>query len=303
MDPGARREIQMLRAEILELEDQYYALKSRCGDDDSVSVADAGSSSSRYYCPDCGTYHDYAPDSRHGTNVAPATENWDSNPSSVTPATRKPDSSSQPESIDLNIEEPQSRNLPRSGSTSRISRTSTEQRRSLNETVGDLLGSGDGSNAAPMLAADGQDFLFAIETTGSNGSEPSGMFVTITERQILDHATKVEVSLMNPFLPNGQQRIGYWNFDQGQIARSNRTSMGARELRLFVPAAELLNSSDTLLTFVRVQLDDGRKFVSSQDLLPEADTGMPDLTASDTTSANLKNAPTADNGSLWRQAR
>lgn len=85
VNPRAEREIALLRAEILDLEDQYYALKSRCqGADDSNSNGNVFYESTIIdeNCSDCGpntVYYDRHPNHSSAPSVIEDVESEDLN--------------------------------------------------------------------------------------------------------------------------------------------------------------------------------------------------------------------------------
>jgi hypothetical protein len=63
--------------------------------------------------------------------------------------------------------------------------------------------------------------------------------------------SKIQISAMNPALPNGQQRIGFWTFDQNRIANLIKETETSREIRIFVPWQSEPTPGSELIVFVR----------------------------------------------------
>ncbi|MEZ6094932.1 MAG: hypothetical protein R3C03_11990 [Pirellulaceae bacterium] len=235
-DPGARREIQLLRAEILELEDRYYSLKSRCGD-----VADTNStiSADTYYCDDCGAWHEYGSTFNHSPSleIAPG-----DTPIEIT----DPDS---PEPIELDVP---------------LDATQTGSRRPLNSSgqdyAGMLLDEIDhaGERELSTTLIDGESELRAHPVNNDDDPEPDGLMLSLPVDEQYIAPERLQVSLMDPSLSAGSQRLGLWEFDRVKVQRGVRSYRGKMEMRLFVPWNNAPEPGTPLVVFIRQETANGR---------------------------------------------
>lgn len=189
-DPRARREIALLKAELIALEDRYAALRSRC-------AADGETFSENMSIQAPAVEPDYIPSTTSPSSTSPTTPQ-------TPPAKRPP-----PEELDLFIEDPQQ--PPRSGNGD----NNVGNRRRSNPKIQ--------SAAAAPPSVPKVNFDLTIEATPrdqNNDGIDDGMIVKIPCTD-LGAVELIQVSLLDPNLPNGQQRIGYWRFDADQIGRLN----------------------------------------------------------------------------------
>ncbi len=339
-DPGARREVQLLRAEILELEDRYYALKHRSGDA-ANSPGNPASANTNYYCEECGTFHNgNSGGGNSGGTVGAGTpfSNFESTPNYL-PNKSSPSSEIQiensqpapqntsPEPIEIDIGDSQGKVNARPAPNRQVDRNSNVNDSSapdLFDRDSDFLESltEDTSQVgqnAKSASFNGDNVEFKVQAISNDSdTQPDGLMVSMSNTKYYVDVLRMEVSLMNPQLPRGQQRIGYWNFDPSQVNRSIRDIRGKQELRLFAPWQTMPSGSEALVVFVRIHTSDGNQSLGTQTLILDENEipatqakssdlitrrGTHDMDASVRSSSASDQPRQSSPGSKWRQAR
>lgn len=229
-DPGSRREIALLRAELVDLENEYYALKSRCGDadnergeiancDDSGAVISDGDSwpAEGHSSGDAGSWYD--PD----TPTTPSGQAPATNPSGVEPV---------PEEIDLSPAAPLPGEPGSSGQSGALRRGQPAQ-----SSPAEILFVGDQTQARDQ---DGDGKPDGIEA-GFVLLDASGQSVTGPARLVF--------SLMDDALPSGQQRLGLWEHNAATVGAARPAS---DTQRVFLPWQGSRPEHEELWLFVRL---------------------------------------------------
>ncbi len=269
-DPRARREIALLKAELIALEDRYAALRSRCAADGETFAEDVSIEAPAV-----------APDYTPSTTPPPST-------SPTTPQT-PPAKRSPPEELDLFIEDPQP--PPRNGNGD--NNVGNGNRRRSNPNIQSAI------SAPPSVPK--VNFDLTIEATPrdqNNDGIDDGMIVKIPCVD-LGAVDLVQVSLLDPNLPNGQQRIGYWRFDADQLGRLNY-DRARRYIELDVNwDAPLRNSAN--LVFARISTG-GDVSEGSSSILSRL-SAEDDFSELDPALAPARSTALPENRSKWRPNR
>jgi hypothetical protein len=182
MDPRARREIALLRSELIALEDRYTILRNRCGDDSNGF--DEGPSI-------------HAPAGEINETISPT------NPGNSSRPSRQNQRRVPPEELILDLEEPPPIEPPADKNQDGIS---SRNLRSLSES-------------AAFMAGPEMNFDLKIQVVPRDLNRDQiddGMIVKIP-CTAPESVEALQVSMLDPELPSGQQRIGYWTLDRRAI--------------------------------------------------------------------------------------
>jgi hypothetical protein len=238
-DPGSRREIALLRAELVDLENEYYALKSRCGDAGEEMSADA-------LCDESGTVisgDESWPDDSYPANgsrlrvpdSSPASDpSFQSPPSGQAPA-QDPAGVAVPEEIDVSPAAPLPEDSGSSGQTS-----STRSGQPSQAPPAEVLFVGDETRARDH---DGDGKPDGIE---------AGFVLLDTSGKVISGPARLVFSLMDDALPSGQQRLGLWEHNQDSNTSSGAVTATGETLRVFLPWQGAPPEHDELWLFVRL---------------------------------------------------
>jgi|GEM_PF-5757327 len=270
-DPGARRELALMRAEIQDLEDSYYRLKSQYGDvstTDPVRRSTSGIqwtedySGNRIEYPESGEViyeGDYSPSAapQFGTPKTEPVRQPAINPAPKTP-----------EEIDISpaVDNNQSiinRSSPRTRSASSSNRTAEEQaQKTAGEDPADL----------DLIA----EQTVPVDTNGDG--KPDGIQATFSLRdqsgKTLSEPAKLIFSLLDPALPSGKQRIGFWEHSSGADANTLSLAPEGNPEQVFLPWQSGIPSNSDLLLFVRHTRDDGTALEGSTSIALDGPGGM-----------------------------
>ena len=213
-DPRARREIALLRAEVVALEDRYYALKSRCGND-GLEACDDGLQNGGIQIDDgmsnMDPSSDVAPSSNSIQYEPPA------NPATTQPRIQQP----QQEELKLELEEGVPGDQP--PETKKDGQSSARARR----------GTPVKTAAAPRRSQ--KDLKFRVVGNDTDGDQVDDSMQIQIDLDPNQPPQDVHVSMMDPQLPNGQQRTGNWRFGREAIRRLDSASLTNTTLTLTSP--------------------------------------------------------------------
>jgi hypothetical protein len=210
-DPRARREIALLRSEIVALEDRYYALKSRCGEVDGEVYEDGS-----------GVEIEYGPgENDPNLEMTPGSNSIQSepqaNPHTTEPSIRQP----QQEELKLELDEGQSNEIP--ATEKKENQSSMRARR----------GAPVKTTATSRRAQ--QDLQFQVIGQDTDGDLIDDRMQIQIELDPSLPPQDLHVSMLDPQLPSGQQRIGNWRFGREAIRKFDSSVLTSRTLKLPIP--------------------------------------------------------------------
>lgn len=258
-DPRARMEIALLRSELVALEDRYALLRNRCGDGKGDDYSDL-----QIEAPSIET-NQYVPQ--------------------TTPRQSRPSRSVPPEELILDIEESSGNDVPNNGGGFRSERSRPKQNNTLASQA--------------TIPTTNFDLAIKVQARDRNNDQiDDGMIVKIPFAEP-SAVESIQISMLDPDLPNGQQRIGYWKYDREALRKTNydRRS-GAFDVEVDWSSPP---RNPGLLVFARVvtneSVSEGSDSVISrlhidQDFFD----GDPEMTAA-------RSASNPQNGTQWRPNR
>ena len=217
-DPRARREIALLRSEIVALEDRYYALKSRCGEGSGMAIEYGGTESEPFL--------EMAPGSNSiqtEPQAKPATE----------PSIRQP----QQEEFNLELDEGQPTEKPALEKKENQSRVRARQ--------------GAPVKTAITSRRAQKDLQFQVTGQDTDGDQIDDQMQILIELDPSLPPQDLHVSMLDPQLPSGQQRIGNWRFGREAIRKLDSSVLTGTTLKLPIRWDRKPQNS-SLLVFVRL---------------------------------------------------
>jgi hypothetical protein len=286
--PRVRREIALLRGEIVDLENQYYALKSMYRDEtgrepdfSAYGMNNPGRQSGRWLeggeasgvCLDCGQVHDPRQQYDH-----PLTIDSRSPSSSPTPAPREGTSQSgelRPgESTIVEPEEPliefgpEEVPLPGDDQTNGFRRPASQVGL---ETPSDAVRPGSrsaqtGSRPAPRSSGTGSGD-FEIDSRQTRGFDSDGFpgdegvmvrLLSRTETGVAGSLGELTFSVIDPDQPQQTQRLGLWKYSAEEVAGMVRQDGNGLVVDARLPWQRGPVRNENLLLFVRLRTPDGR---------------------------------------------
>ena len=323
-DPGARRELALMRAEMQDLEDAYYTLKSRCGEDATAGPIQRNTSEVQWdesqwdesHNGDIIDYPSTSGDNIYQNEYSPSLSPQFYEPQSI--PNRQPPITSQtgPEEIDLSP--------PANGGQSSLNRNSPlaqqasspkRQPQSQNKPAAAI-----GSRPADLILV--ADQTVPMDTDGDG--KPDGIQATFALRNkdgksVIEPA-KFVFSLLDPALPNGKQRIGFWEHSTAGAAPMLSLEPEERPEQVFLPWQSGIPANNELLLFVRHTRSDGTALETQTNVSLDASGGLvaDNRTRPDNRSARQsgdapeifidtemleKNAKPSNRRPLWRATR
>ncbi len=243
-DPLARRETSLLRAEILDLEDQYYEMKSKYEStlrqlrECRGEPIDQMDSDIIYedYTPMDGEIIEYS----DGIIIESPSSNPSIQPSvdpTITPEELPPGNRGANLDFDqLEIQENQSVQFTNNVNAEKLRIHSTE-------THGQDVDGQPGDEGLVLL----------VQPTDGNG-------------QVIASPAAMTVSILDPQAVETKQRIGLWRFEPAEIELFTNANSGNRGILLHLPWNQNLPQSGNLLVFVRYTTDDGRDLETSSQI-------------------------------------
>jgi hypothetical protein len=274
--PRVRREIALLRGEIVDLENQYYTLKSMYRDEtgrepdfSSYGMTEGKSRNWRNgpgatrHCLECGQVHDPQMDYDHPLrlNGSARSENFEPVPADGSRLLQPGES--EFEQLDDPVIEigPEEVPLPSDGQ-SRGFRQPAEQVSSGERNNGkQALG-----NRSAVAKGDGLAD-FEIDTSATNGFDQDGIPGDdgVTVRLLTDFGNQADrrigeltFSVIDPDQPQATQRLGLWKYSPEEASQLLRSAGGKSTLEARLPWQKGSAQHENLLLFVRVRASDGR---------------------------------------------
>ncbi len=243
-DPGSRREIALLRAELVDLENEYYSLKSRC-------KADGSQTESSAFCDDSGTVNHSGetwpaehypvgsyPSGGFGGSLDPGNSTnpvIQTMPAGQAPATNPTGGTPVPEEIDLTPAGP----LPGGQSAG-------------NQSDGARSGRPPHTPAAEVLFVGDQTTARDHDGDGKPDGIEAGFVLLDASGQAVTGPARLVFSLMDDALPSGQQRLGLWEHNPALNTSSGSATATGATLRVFLPWQGSRPEHDELWLFVRL---------------------------------------------------
>ncbi len=282
--PRVRREISLLRAEIVDLENQYYALKSMYRDetgkepDFSAAGLNSGRSSGAWggvsgvsgECLECGQIHDPRMEYDHPLTI-------ESREATPTPAGRQPLRPGESEIDSLEepvIEfEPEEVPLP-AGGVSQGFRVPAEQ--AAYSTANNA------QNSGPGRATRGGLVDFEIDARQTRGFDADGLPGDdgVSTRLRLDFGSipnsspgEVTFSVIDPEQSRENQRLGLWKYTPAEAEEMLRQGNSGGSLQVRLPWQRGPAQHENLLLFVRIRTPDGRTIERSSSFTVQAANG------------------------------
>lgn len=289
--PRAQREIALLRAEMVDLEDQYFMLKSRYRDEtghDPDFNSNAGHSSESWSggdsyvesdnCVECGQIHDPQVQYDHPLMIEGSTRsNQFTDPTQNTERLNKRNTSPAQPEIQLpkeNVEEiePIPDSHPKDGTAK--GQSSNYARRPPNKTKPvNLNGRSAGTNNRPLVSSGSRieniilnaDSVSGYDNNGLAGDD--GVDINI-ELQFSHHDSigspgEFTISVIDPEQPADKQRLGLWKFGRHQTDSMVSGNQGRPAFSTKLPWQNGSAENENLLLFVRLKTDDGRTLEKS----------------------------------------
>jgi hypothetical protein len=281
-----RREIALLRAEIVDLENQYYTLKSmyrdqtgREPDFSSYGMPEGKSRSwrdgagSTRSCLECGQVHDPQLDYDHPLTLDSAAPSESIEPVPADDNRLLQPGESEFEQLDDPVIEmgPEEVPLPGDG-----------QSRGFRQPA-DQVSSGErnrGKQVPPasraVVAKGGGIADFEIDTSATAGFEQDGMPGDdgVTVRLLADFGNQADrrvgeltFSVIDPDQPQATQRLGLWKYSPEEASQLLRSAGGKSTLEARLPWQKGPAAHENLLLFVRFRTADGRTLERSASIL------------------------------------
>jgi len=284
--PRVRREIALLRGEIVDLENQYYALKSMYRDEtgrepdfSSYGMTEGKSRNWRNgpgatrHCLECGQVHDPKMDYDHPLSLDSSAPSGNIEPAPADNNRLLQPGESEFEQLDEPVIEigPEEVPLPSDGQ-SRGFRQPTEQvpsseRNSGNRTL---------PPSRPAVAKGGGLADFEIDTSATIGFDQDGIPGDdgVTVRLLTDFGNPADrrigeltFSVIDPDQPQATQRLGLWKYSPEEASQLLRSVGGKSTLEARLPWQKGSAQHENLLLFVRVRTIDGRTLERSASIL------------------------------------
>ena len=289
--PRAQREIALLRAEMVDLEDQYFMLKSRYRDEtghDPEFTPNAGHASESWsgrdsfvesdYCVECGQIHDPQVQYDHPMTIEGSTQsNQFTDPAQNSEGPNQRNSlPAQPE-IQLpkdNAEEVEPKPVTQPNDGAAKGQSSNFARRPPNKTKsGNLSGRIGGTNNKPLVSSGSRIENIILNADSVSGYDNNGMAgddgVNINiELQFSHHDSigspgEFTISVIDPEQPADKQRLGLWKFSRHQTDSMVSGDQGRPAFSTKLPWQNGPAEHENLLLFVRLKTDDGRTLEKS----------------------------------------
>jgi hypothetical protein len=277
--PRVRREIALLRGEIVDLENQYYALKSMYRDEtgrepdfSAYGMSNRGRQSGNWLqgaesngvCRDCGQVHDPRQEYDHPLSI-------DSRGSGPTPAAREGNSSkdnlrpgeSTFEELDEPLIEfgPEEVPLPEGDQTNGFRRPVSQ--------VGAMAEVGPAQPAArPTTGSAGTGGVdFEIDARQTRGFDSDGLpgdegvairLLPRLDQRDVGRLGELTVSVIDPDQPQSSQRLGLWKYSSEEVASLVRQDGNGLVVDARLPWQRGPARHENLLLFVRLRTSDGR---------------------------------------------
>ncbi|MEQ1906169.1 MAG: hypothetical protein ABL888_18435 [Pirellulaceae bacterium] len=226
-DPKARREIALLKSEIVALEDRYYALKSRCGEVDGEVYNDGAGVEIEYGPGETDPYLEMDPSSNSIQSEPHA------NPPKTEPSIRQP----QQEELKLDLEEGKPIENPADEKKEKQSRLRARQ--------------GTPVKTAASSRRAQKDLQFQVIGQDTDGDQIDDRMQIQVELDPSLPPQDLHVSMLDPHLPSGQQRIGNWRFGREEIRKFDSSVLTSTTLKLPIPW-DRQPQNNSLLVFVRL---------------------------------------------------
>jgi hypothetical protein len=288
-DPRCRRETALLRAEILDIEDKYYLLKSER--DAALAKLNIYQGGSETFVADNEIYGDpiyssdgpfindgqiiyeseyIAPSDSPKTIISSGSESRGSssqNLESITPLEMSDPSSSDPNSpFNLDIQMDDASPMPKEIDPLNGSPSVLEDQQSnlmLNAPITNSNGSDISKVVINRSQTRGQDI------DGVPGDEGLDLLIQPKTRngQTLLRAGRLTVSVIDPSKPPSSQRIGLWKFlpSETELFFANEDAE-SRGILLHLPWDQATPQNGKLKVFVRYETPAGRKLETSSDI-------------------------------------
>lgn len=284
--PRVRREIALLRAEIVDLENQYYTLKSmyrdqtgREPDFSSYGMQEGRSRGWRNgpgatrHCLECGQVHDPQLEYDHPLTLdsSTPTENIEPVPADGN-RSLKPGESEYDQLDDPVIEfGPEEVPLPGDGQ-SRGFRQPADQVSFAERTVGNQ-GSAAGRNG---VSKTGGIADFEIDASATNGFEQDGVagddgvavrLLAESQNPADRRIGELTFSVIDPEQPQATQRLGLWKYGPEEASQLLRNVDGKAIVEARLPWQNGPAQHENLLLFVRIRTPDGRTLERSSSIM------------------------------------
>jgi len=284
--PRVRREIALLRGEIVDLENQYYALKSMYRDEtgrepdfSSYGMPEGKSRNWRNgpgatrLCLECGQVHDPQMDYDHPLSLDSSAPSGNIEPVPADDNRLLQPGESEFEQLDDPVIEigPEEVPLPSDGQ-SRGFRQPAEQVSSGVRNNGQQVPPASRS----AVAKGGGLADFEIDTSATNGFEQDGVPGDdgVTVRLLADFGNQADrrigeltFSVIDPDQPQATQRLGLWKYSPEEASQLLRSAGGKSTLEARLPWQKGSAQHENLLLFVRVRTADGRSLERSASIL------------------------------------
>lgn len=325
--PRVRREIALLRAEIVDLENQYYTLKSMYRDEtgrdpdfSSFGMPDGKSRSWRNspgetrHCLECGQVHDPRLEYDHPLTIDNAAP-----PENIEPIPAEGNRSLQPgeseyEQLDDPVIEmgPEEVPLPGDGQSQGFRQPADQA--SPVERSRNIQAGAAGRNA---MAKVGGLADFEIDSEATIGFEEDGVPGDdgVNVRLLADFGNQPDrrvgeltFSVIDPDQPQATQRLGLWKYGPEEAAQLLRNSGGKSTVEARLPWQKGPAQHENLLLFVRIRTPDGRNLERSASIVVRTEKTAPGPSA-----AGFEDRPadpaidsgrqTEGSGPAWRPIR
>lgn len=273
-NPRVRREIALLRGEIVDLENQYYTLKSMYRDDTgrepdfaSYGMSDRNRGGGRWLnrgesssaCLECGQVHNPRQEYDHPLLI----DSQNDSPTLLPPA----DSSRPGESMSEPLQEPviefEPEEVPLPGGDQ-----SNGFRRPVNQMATEKVNGQAAANSRPVSRSNSPASLdFEIDPSQTRGYDSDGFpgddgvsvrLLTGSEQTGTGSLGELTVSVIDPELARENQRLGLWKYAPEETAGLIRQDAGGAVVELRLPWQRGPARHENLLLFVRLRTPDGR---------------------------------------------
>jgi hypothetical protein len=309
--PRVRREIALLRGEIVDLENQYYTLKSMYRDEtgrepdfSSYGMPEGKSRNWRNgpgatrHCLECGQVHDPQMDYDHPLSLDSSTPSENIEPVPADDNRLLQPGESEFEQLDDPVIEigPEEVPLPSDGQ-SRGFRQPAEQVSATERNNGKQVLPASRS----AVAKGGGIADFEIDTSATNGFEQDGIPGDdgVTVRLLTDFGNQADrrigeltFSVIDPDQPQATQRLGLWKYSPEEASQLLRSAGGKSMLEARLPWQKGSAQHENLLLFVRVRTADGRTLERSASILVRTEQSA----ASDSAVEGGQTDPAIDSG-------
>jgi len=292
--PRVRREIALLRAEIVDLERQYYTLKSMYRDEtgrepdfSSFGMPEGKSRSWRNgpgatrHCLECGQIHDPQLEYDHPLSIDSATPSENVEPVPAEGNRLLQPGESEYEQLDDPVIEmgPEEVPLPGVGQSQGF-RQPADQVSPLER--GRNIQAGTAGRNAMTKAGGLADF--EIDSVATIGFEQDGIPGDdgVSVRLLADFGTQpdrrigeVTFSVIDPDQPQATQRLGLWKYGPEEASQLLRNIAGKTTVEARLPWQKGPAQHENLLLFVRIRTPDGRNLERSASIVVKTEQSAP----------------------------